>query len=52
MPKKSSIRFPQARGKTVKYVEFYSGHEFHYLTIEFSDGKALGIEIRPGVRDS
>lgn len=42
-----SFRFSEAKGKTVEYVEFYTGQGFHCVDLAFADKTALHFAIDP-----
>ncbi len=46
-PGRGAFRFTEAKGKTVEFVEFYTGSDYHCVEIGFDDRTAMHFIIDP-----
>ncbi len=46
-PGRGAFRFTEAKGKTVEFVEFYTGCDYHCVEIGFDDRTAMHFTIEP-----
>ncbi len=46
-PGRGAFRFTEAKGKTVEFVEFYTGSDYHCVEIGFDDRTAMHFTIEP-----